>query len=61
MHYNFEVQPCNPYSGHEKETLNESLLYTKQLVYDRPDYGEFSQLAQWLEVQAMEDRETPTL
>ena len=23
MHYNFEVQPCNPYSGHEKETLNE--------------------------------------
>ena len=57
MHYNFEVQPCNPYSGHEKETLNEKSVIHETIGLRPPPIMEsFSQLAQWLEVQAMEDQ-----
>ena len=57
MHYNFEVQPCNPYSGHEKETLNEKSVIHETIGLRPPRLWEsFSQLAQWLEVQAMEDQ-----
>ena len=57
MHYNFEVQPCNPYSGHEKGNVERKVCYTRNNWFTTaPIMESFSQLAQWLEVQAMEDR-----
>ena len=29
MHYNFETQPCNPYSGHEKGNVERKVSYTR--------------------------------
>ena len=57
MHYNFEVQPCNPYSGHEKGNVERKVCYTRNNWFTTaPIMESFSQLAQWLEVQAMEDQ-----
>ncbi len=47
MHYNFEVQPCNPYSVHEKGNVEREVSYTRNnwLTTD-PIMESFSQLAQ---------------
>lgn len=60
MHYNFETQPCNPYSGHEKGNVERKVSYTRNNWFTTsPVMESFSQLAQWLEVQALEDQKRP--
>ena len=56
MHYNFETQPCNPYSGHEKVMLSVKLVIHVIIGLQLHRLWKVLQLAQWLEVQALEDQ-----
>jgi len=60
MHYNFEVQPCNPASGHEKGNVERKVSYTRNNWFvTAPIMEDFLQLATWLQVQTVEDRKRP--
>lgn len=57
-HYGFEVQPCNPGSGHEKGNVEKKVGYTRNNFFvTAPIMEDFSQLAQWLEEKMVNDRE----
>ncbi|WP_139367992.1 IS21 family transposase [Priestia abyssalis] len=56
-HYGFEVQACNPASGHEKGNVEKKVDYTRNnLFVTPPEMEDFSQLANWLQVKMQEDQ-----
>ncbi|MEH7457471.1 IS21 family transposase [Bacillus sp. JJ1127] len=55
--YGFEIQACNPYSGHEKGNVEKKVGYTRNnLFLPEPTMESFEQLASWLEKKLIEDR-----
>jgi len=59
-HYRFEVQACNPASGHEKGNVEKKVGYTrKNLFVPEPEMESLSQLADWMEQEMKDDRERP--
>lgn len=60
VHYNFEIQPCNPASGHEKGNVERKVSYTRNNWFvTAPVMEDFQSLASWLQVQTAEDRNRP--
>ncbi|WP_242225420.1 IS21 family transposase [Bacillus cereus group sp. BfR-BA-01380] len=60
MHYNFEAQPCNPASGHEKGNVERKVSYTRNNWFvTAPIMKDFEELANWLHEQMIEDRKRP--
>lgn len=59
-HYNFEVQPCNPASGHEKGNVEKKVGYTRNNLFTTaPLMENFPQLANWLQEEMKSDRNRP--
>lgn len=59
-HYNFEVQPCNPASGHEKGNVEKKVGYTRNNLFTTaPIMEDFPQLANWLQEEMKRDRNRP--
>jgi transposase len=59
-HYNFEVQPCNPASGHEKGNVEKKVGYTRNNLFTTaPLMEDFPQLANWLQEEMKSDRNRP--
>lgn len=59
-HYGFEIQACNPASGHEKGNVEKKVGYTRNnLFVTAPEMKDFSQLASWMQVKMKEDRNRP--
>ncbi|MFY2158558.1 IS21 family transposase [Cytobacillus firmus] len=59
-HYGFEVQACNPASGHEKGNVEKKVGYTRNNFFvTAPEMQDFPQLAGWLEIKMREDRNRP--
>lgn len=57
-HYNFEVQPCNPASGHEKGNVEKKVGYTRNNFFTvAPIMMDFSQLAESLQEKMIVDRQ----
>lgn len=56
-HYGFEVQPCNPGSGHEKGHVEKKVGYTRSnLFVTEPVMESFDQLASWMQEEMKADR-----
>lgn len=59
-HYNFEVQPCNPASGHEKGNVEKKVDYTRNNLFTTaPIMEDFPQLAKWMQKEMKADRNRP--
>lgn len=59
-HYGFEVQPCNPASGHEKGNVEKKVDYTRNNLFTTyPIMEDFPQLADWVQKEMEEDRNRP--
>lgn len=59
-HYGFEVQACNPSSGHEKGNVEKKVGYTRNnLFVTAPEMEDFPQLATWLQMKMQEDMNRP--
>lgn len=59
-HYGFEVQACNPASGHEKGNVEKKVHYTRNNFFTTyPIMENFSQLAEWIQKEMAADRERP--
>ncbi|WP_079707632.1 IS21 family transposase [Paraliobacillus ryukyuensis] len=59
-HYNFEVQPCNPASGHEKGNVEKKVDYTRNNLFTtHPIMEDFPQLTNWLQEEMTKDRNRP--
>lgn len=57
-HYGFEVQPCNPASGHEKGNVEKKVDYTRNNFFTtHPIMEDFPQLADWIREEMVKDRE----
>ncbi|HDR8111918.1 TPA: IS21 family transposase [Bacillus cereus] len=55
--YGFEIQACNPYSGHEKGNVEKKVGYIRNNVFlPEPVMENFKQLTSWLENKMKEDR-----
>lgn len=56
-HYGFEIQPCNPGSGHEKGHVEKKVGYTRSnLFVIEPVMENFNQLACWMQQKMAADR-----
>lgn len=56
-HYGFEVQPCNPSSGHEKGNVEKKVGYTRNNLFTTaPIMESFSQRASWMREEMRKDR-----
>jgi transposase len=56
-HYGFEVQPCNPSSGHEKGNVEKKVGYTRNNLFTTaPTMESFPQLASWMKEEMEKDR-----
>jgi transposase len=56
-HYGFEVQPCNPASGHEKGNVEKKVGYTRNNLFTTaPIMEDFPQLSSWLKEEMKKDR-----
>ncbi|AEH49271.1 IS21 family transposase [Parageobacillus thermoglucosidasius] len=56
-HYGFEVQPCNPASGHEKGNVERKVYYVRHRCFvPAPVVESDEQLTEWLRVKMIEDR-----
>lgn len=59
-HYGFEIQACNPASGHEKGNVEKKVGYTRNnLFVTAPEISNFPQLANWMQIKMKEDRHRP--
>lgn len=59
-HYGFEVQACNPSSGHEKGNVEKKVGYTRSNFFViEPIMDSFEQLATWVEEEMKKDRKRP--
>lgn len=59
-HYGFEVQPCNPASGHEKGNVEKKVGYTRNNLFTtHPIMEDFTQLSNWLKESMEADRNRP--
>jgi transposase len=59
-HYGFEVQPCNPASGHEKGNVEKKVGYTRNNLFTiAPIMESFPQLADWMKEEMKKDRQRP--
>lgn len=59
-HYGFEVQPCNPSSGHEKGNVEKKVGYTRNNLFTTaPIMENFPQLTMWLKEEMVKDRNRP--
>lgn len=59
-HYGFEIQPCNPASGHEKGNVEKKVGYTRNNFFvTEPIMEDFQQLTLWLKAKLEEDRNRP--
>lgn len=59
-HYGFEVQPCNPSSGHEKGNVEKKVGYTRNNLFTtEPIMESFPQLATWMKEEMEKDRKRP--
>lgn len=57
-HYGFEVQPCNPASGHEKGNVEKKVGYVRNNFFTTPPIMEsFTHLAEWMKVEMEKDRQ----
>ncbi|MDF2858158.1 MAG: Integrase catalytic region [Neobacillus sp.] len=57
-HYGFEVQPCNPASGHEKGNVEKKVGYTRNNLFTTaPLMQDFPQLTAWIQQEMCKDRE----
>lgn len=55
-HYRFEPVACNPYSGHEKGSVENKVGYIRYNFFDRiPEFVSYLQFEQWLNKQLTED------
>jgi transposase len=60
MHDNFETQPCNPASGHEKGNVERKVSYTRNNWFvTAPIMKNFVGLTEWLQEQMIKDRKRP--
>ncbi|TCK08006.1 UNVERIFIED_ORG: transposase [Anoxybacillus amylolyticus] len=60
LHYRFDVQACNPYSGHEKGNVERKVYYTRQHCFvPAPLIEGDEELAEWLHRKMIEDRARP--
>ncbi|AYE53799.1 IS21 family transposase (plasmid) [Priestia megaterium NCT-2] len=56
-HYRFEIQACNPASGHEKGNVEKKVGYTRNNFFvTAPSMEDFEQLAEWLYKQMQKDQ-----
>ncbi|MGD6903469.1 IS21 family transposase, partial [Bacillus infantis] len=56
-HYGFEVQACNPRSGHEKGNVENKVGYIRYNFFNKaPVMNNLEDLTQQLEKQLIEDR-----
>lgn len=56
-HYRFEVQACNPASGHEKGNVEKKVGYTRQQLFvPEPVMTSFSELADWMKTRMEADQ-----
>jgi transposase len=59
-HYGFEIQACNPASGHEKGNVEKKVGYTRNnLFVTAPKMDDFLQMASWLQGKMLEDWKRP--
>lgn len=59
-HYGFEIQACNPASGHEKGNVEKKVGYTRNNLFVlAPEMESFPQLANWLRMKMDEDMNRP--
>jgi transposase len=57
LYYRFDVQACNPYSGHEKGNAERKVYYTRNLCFvPAPLIESDSELTNWLHRKMVEDR-----
>lgn len=57
-HYGFEVQACNPSSGHEKGNVEKKVGYTRNNLFTTaPIMESFPQLADWMKEEMEKDRQ----
>ncbi|TLS33626.1 IS21 family transposase [Geobacillus thermoleovorans] len=60
LYYRFDVQVCNPYSGHEKGNAERKVYYTRNLCFiPAPLMESDPELVEWLHRKMVEDRNRP--